>query len=70
MDGRAFDIADFFAVCGLVVGSTPREDVFRLQQDANNNRGPVFRLVDVDFAARLESSRATCLSKNYFSPLI
>ena len=32
--------------------------------------GPVFRLVDVDFAARLESSRATCLSKNYFSPLI
>ena len=37
MDGRAVDIADFFEVCGLVVGSTPREDVFRLQQDTKNN---------------------------------
>ena len=36
MDGRAVDIADFFAVCGLVVGSTPREDVFRLQDTKNN----------------------------------
>ena len=63
MDGRAVDGADFFVVCGLVVGSTPREDIFRLQQENED-------IFHVDFAARVESSRATCLSKNYFSPLI
>ena len=63
LSGRAVNHVPFFVVCGLVVGSIPREDIFRLQQENED-------IFHVDFAARVESSRATCVSKNYFSPLI
>ena len=37
MGGRVVDFVDIFTVCGLVVGSTPRENTFRLQKNVKNN---------------------------------
>ena len=60
MYGGAVDAPSFL---GVVVGSTPRGDVFRLQQDIKRNWGARFSVG----RCRL---RATCLRKNHFSPLI